>query len=69
MADADRASTRDANGDRKPTDLTRHYNAVTRARKPSAMKGLYKYFMVPGMSNIAGGALSFISCAPLTLLN
>jgi hypothetical protein len=45
--------------DRKPADLTHHYNAATRARKPSAMKDLYKYFMVPGMSNIAGG--SFIS--------
>jgi hypothetical protein len=42
--------------DHKPVDLTHHYNASTRARKPSAMKDLYKYFLVPGMSNIAGGS-------------
>lgn len=44
-----------ADSGRKPADLTHHFNASTRARKPSVMKGLYKYFMVPGMSNIAGG--------------
>lgn len=41
-----------------PADLTHHFNEVSRARTPNEMKGLYKYFMVPGMTNLAGGMYS-----------
>jgi len=58
VREAPHAATAPAQGpERKPVDLTHHFNAVTRARKPSAIKGLYKYFLAPGMSNIAGGLL------------
>ncbi|KAF8242603.1 PLP-dependent transferase [Wilcoxina mikolae CBS 423.85] len=40
---------------RKPIDLWHHFNDVVHSRLPNPMKNLYKYFLVPGMSNIAGG--------------
>lgn len=50
-----------------PADLSHHLNATSRARVPSAIKSLYKYFMVPGMTNLAGGAyfLLSLSCSSL----
>ncbi|PWW72325.1 PLP-dependent transferase [Tuber magnatum] len=39
----------------KPSDLSHHFNRVTRERTASSIKSLYKYFQVPGMMNLAGG--------------
>lgn len=39
-----------------PADLSHHINTVSRARTANQMKVLYEYFMVPGMTNLAGGA-------------
>jgi hypothetical protein len=41
----------------KSVDLSHHFNAAVRSRTPNPLKSLYKYFQVPGMSNIAGGEL------------
>lgn len=38
-----------------PLDLSHHYSDITRNRKPSAIKGFYKYFTIPGIGNLAGG--------------
>ncbi|KAK4224858.1 Aromatic/aminoadipate aminotransferase 1 [Podospora fimiseda] len=38
-----------------PLDLTRHYSVVTKRRLPSAIKDAYKYFLIPGIMNVAGG--------------
>lgn len=40
-----------------PLDLSHHYSEVTKQRKPSAIKGFYKYFSIPGIGNLAGGML------------
>lgn len=47
---------------RAPADLSHHFNTVSRARMPNQMKGLYKYFRVPGMTNLAGGGVSAAGC-------
>ncbi|KAI1438730.1 aromatic amino acid aminotransferase 1 [Xylaria sp. CBS 124048] len=38
-----------------PRDLSHHYSDLTKARKPSAIKMFYKYFIIPGIGNFAGG--------------
>ncbi|KAI5924290.1 pyridoxal phosphate-dependent transferase [Camillea tinctor] len=38
-----------------PKDLSHLYSDVTNARVPSSMKQYYKYFQIPGISNLAGG--------------
>lgn len=38
-----------------PLDLSHHYSDVTKHRLPSAIKGFYKYFAIPGIGNLAGG--------------
>lgn len=38
-----------------PLDLTHHYSDITKRRVPSAIKGFYKYFTIPGIGNLAGG--------------
>ncbi|CAI6299116.1 unnamed protein product [Periconia digitata] len=38
-----------------PVDLSHHLSRSTRARQASAIKGFYKYFAIPGISQIAGG--------------
>lgn len=60
-----RASTPESDDDgdssrRAPVSLARHYNRTTLARKGNPMKGFYKYFLIPGITNLAGGEL----CAP-----
>lgn len=40
---------------RPPLDLSHHFSRVTKARKESTMKEFYKYFMIPGIGNLAGG--------------
>lgn len=39
-----------------PVDLTHHYSKLAKHRIPNALKGLYKFFQVPGIGNLAGGA-------------
>lgn len=38
-----------------PLDLSHYYSRVTKNRIESRMKEFYKYFMIPGIGNLAGG--------------
>ncbi|KAL4977104.1 pyridoxal phosphate-dependent transferase [Aspergillus desertorum] len=38
-----------------PLDLSHHFSVTTKRRAPSAIKDFYKYFMIPGIANLAGG--------------
>lgn len=38
-----------------PLDLSHHFSLTTKRRAPSAIKDFYKYFMIPGIANLAGG--------------
>ncbi|KAM0335694.1 hypothetical protein ACHAQA_000744 [Verticillium albo-atrum] len=38
-----------------PLDLSHHYSSITNLREPSDIKKYYKYFQIPGLSNLAGG--------------
>jgi hypothetical protein len=38
-----------------PLDLSHHFSYTTKQRAPSAVKGFYKYFQIPGIANLAGG--------------
>ncbi|RYP29175.1 hypothetical protein DL767_006868 [Monosporascus sp. MG133] len=38
-----------------PKDMSHHYSSVTKARQPAKIKELYKYFSIPGISQLAGG--------------
>jgi hypothetical protein len=38
-----------------PLDLTHHFSRVTKNRLPSKIKDFYKYFIIPGIGNLAGG--------------
>ncbi|KAJ0415672.1 pyridoxal phosphate-dependent transferase [Aspergillus carlsbadensis] len=38
-----------------PLDLSHHFSYTTKQRAPSAVKGFYKYFSIPGIANLAGG--------------
>lgn len=40
---------------KKPIDLSHHFSRVTKARKESSIKEFYKYFLIPGIGNLAGG--------------
>jgi len=51
-----------------PSDLSHHFNRVTRERTASAIKTLYKYFQVPDMMNLAGGTLSFVYCLRIKMI-
>ena len=42
----------------KPVDLGHHYSEMTKHRVPSKMKEYYKFFMIPGIGNLAGGMRS-----------
>lgn len=39
-----------------PKDLSHHFSHVTKARQPSKMKEYYKFFQIPGVGQLAGGA-------------
>lgn len=50
--------TRDATTALKlPLDLSHHFSRVTKSRTGNSMKNFYKYFQIPGIGNLAGGAL------------
>ncbi|ETS80538.1 hypothetical protein PFICI_08067 [Pestalotiopsis fici W106-1] len=38
-----------------PKDMSHHYSEVTKRRTPSKMKEYYKYFLIPGIGQLAGG--------------
>ncbi|KAL4790292.1 aromatic amino acid aminotransferase [Aspergillus venezuelensis] len=38
-----------------PVDLSHHFSYTTKQRAPSAVKDFYKYFLIPGIANLAGG--------------
>ncbi|TAQ86436.1 hypothetical protein B7494_g5240 [Chlorociboria aeruginascens] len=42
-------------GLKPPRDLSHHYSKVTAARQASSMKDFYKFFLIPGIGNLAGG--------------
>jgi hypothetical protein len=43
-----------------PLDLSHHFSDVTRHRLASKMKEYYKFFMIPGIGNLAGGWLPVV---------
>lgn len=45
---------------RAPLDLTHHFSKTTRSRGYNSMKAFYRYFMIPGIGNLAGGTLPSI---------
>lgn len=38
-----------------PVDLSHFYSYTASNRKPSSVKEFYKYFLIPGIANFAGG--------------
>ncbi|GAB1218128.1 hypothetical protein ATERTT37_007380 [Aspergillus terreus] len=38
-----------------PRDLSHHFSTTTKRREASSIKDLYKYFLIPGIANLAGG--------------
>ena len=61
MADFEYVSQGDAeplsSGSRAPLDLSHYFSRVTAARQASSIKSFYKYFLIPGIGNLAGGRL------------
>ncbi|KAK8002798.1 hypothetical protein PG989_002517 [Apiospora arundinis] len=39
----------------RPKDMSHHFSDVSLARTPSKMKEYYKYFLIPGIGQLAGG--------------
>ena len=39
----------------EPIDLSHRYSQVTKSRAASSIKDFYKYFLIPGIGNLAGG--------------
>jgi DNA-binding transcriptional MocR family regulator len=56
-ADAVESSGREGAIDSRPppTDLAHHLSRTTKNRNASSMKAFYKYFSIPGISQLAGG--------------
>lgn len=42
-------------GKPRPKDMSHHFSDVSLARTPSKMKEYYKYFLIPGIGQLAGG--------------
>lgn len=40
----------------RPKDMSHHFSDVSLARIPSKMKEYYKYFLIPGIGQLAGGS-------------
>lgn len=47
-----------------PLDLSHHFSYTTRRREASDIKDFYKYFLIPGIGNLAGGS-SMIASLPI----
>jgi site-specific recombinase XerD len=62
MADFEYVDRADATkmAPKPPLDFSYHYSRVTAARKESSVKSFYKYFLIPGIGNLAGGTLKAI---------
>lgn len=43
-----------------PIDLSHFYSYTAVNRKPSSVKEFYKYFLIPGLANFAGGNNFFL---------
>lgn len=60
MADFEYVSKNEAgevnSGPKPPLDLSHHFSRVTAARQESKIKDFYKFFQIPGIANLAGGA-------------
>lgn len=41
----------------EPADLSHHLSRSTKARQASSIKQFYKYFLIPGIGQLAGGKL------------
>ena len=41
-----------------PKDISHYLSRTSRNRKPSQIKAFYKYFLIPGIGNLAGGGYS-----------
>jgi len=52
-------------GPKPPKDFSYHFSRVTAARKESSVKGFYKYFLIPGIVQLAGGRFFYSSCCAL----
>ncbi|TGZ77018.1 PLP-dependent transferase, partial [Ascodesmis nigricans] len=55
MSDSTSSTASSDSSPRAPVNLSRHYNRTTLARKGNPMKSFYKYFTIPGITNLAGG--------------
>jgi len=59
MADFEYVSRADAtpliSGPKPPLDFSYHYSRITAGRQASSIKDFYKYFLIPGIQNLAGG--------------
>lgn len=44
-----------------PVDLSHHFAFVARNRIGSDVKKFYKYFLIPGIHNLAGGAVFYFA--------
>jgi hypothetical protein len=51
-------SNMSSDGPKPPLDFSHHFSRVTKARQESKIKEFYKYFLIPGIGNLAGGKLS-----------
>lgn len=40
----------------RPKDMSHHFSDVSLARAPNKMKEYYKFFLIPGIGQLAGGA-------------
>ena len=52
-----------------PVDLSHHLSRSTRAREASRIKRFYKYFGIPGISQLAGGEHNFSNGARSGIAN
>lgn len=48
-------ATTSSSGPQPPKDLSHLFSRVTKNRVESKVKEFYKYFLIPGIGNLAGG--------------
>lgn len=47
-----------------PKDLSHHFSDVTKARAASQMKAFYRFFRIPGITQLAGGSSPLLPSSP-----
>lgn len=57
---------RTSGGPKPPLDFSYHLSRVAKARQESKIKDFYKYFMIPGIGNLAGGESTCYICVNTT---